>query len=134
MNTRFNGSFSIEKKRKKRERDTLLEKWIQFLVEKLLDRTPFCRVHEHVDTNNWWRTTTDFLSFFRSSVANYDSLHAFDRGKKMKGKEKAGRKYRNDIDNRENEGVEGGGRRGEIEGERGRKKERGGGVIRSERA
>lgn len=24
----------------------------------------------------------------------------------MKGKEKAGRKYRNDIDNRENEGVE----------------------------
>lgn len=105
MNTRFNGSFSIEKK-KKRERDTLLEKWIQFLVEKLLDRTPFCRVHEHVDTNNWWRTTTDFLSFFRSSVANYDSLHAFDRGKKMKGKEKAGRKYRNDIDNRENEGVE----------------------------
>lgn len=44
----------------------------------------------------------------------------------MKGKEKAGRKYRNDIDNRENEGVEGG-RRGEIEGERGRKKERGGG-------
>lgn len=106
MNTRFNGSFSIEKKRKKRERDTLLEKWIQFLVEKLLDRTPFCRVHEHVDTNNWWRTTTDFLSFFRSLVANYDSLHAFDRGKKMKGKEKAGRKYRNDIDNRENEGVE----------------------------
>lgn len=96
------------KKRKKRERDTLLEKWIQFLVEKLLDRTSFCRVHEHVDTNNWWRTTTDFLSFFRSSVANYDSLHAFDRGKKMKGKEKAGRKYRNDIDNRENEGVEGG--------------------------
>lgn len=41
----------------------------------------------------------------------------------MKGNEKAGRKYRNDIDNRENEG-EGG---GEIEGERGRKKERGGG-------
>lgn len=31
-------------------------------MEKLLDRTPFCRVHEHVDTD-WWRTTTDFLSF-----------------------------------------------------------------------
>lgn len=58
-------------------------------MEKLLDRTPFCRVREHVGTKSAVANHhTGFLSFLRSSVANYDTLHAFDRGKKMKEKRK----------------------------------------------